>query len=227
MIEVLNRLRVRIAFLFVVAPLHLGGCATIFTGTTDTLKFESNAPGVRLTIDGRYRGELPLTLEMSRGFVGGQQFIARFEREGYVTQEFKLNRQFNAVAILDVSSTLVSGGVDVLTGSLVKFSPREYHVHMLTAGGRAGSSGFQRSVELYRFALTNYHGIQKDIARGGGEYLATFAAMVGGDEGTARLIAEEATLGAPALLSASSAHVFVERFNRMLAASPLLTPHQL
>ena len=42
-----------------------------------------------------YQGELPLTVDMSRNFVGGRRFFARFERDGYVTQEFQLNREFN------------------------------------------------------------------------------------------------------------------------------------
>jgi len=209
------------------APVVLGGCATIFTGTRDTLTFDSNVPGVRLTLDGQYRGELPLTLDMSRNFTGGQQFVAKFEKEGYATQEFRLNRDFNAVAILDVTSPITSGGIDVLTGSLLKFSPRDYHVQMLPAGGSAQSAEFRRSVDLQGFALTNYLVIQKDIARGGGENLATLAALTAGDETGARLITEASLRSAPALLGASSAHAFVERFNRMLAGSPSLAGYQL
>jgi len=69
--------------------------------------------------------------------------------------------------------------------------------------------------------------IQKDIARGGGENLATLAALAGGDETGARLITEASLRSAPALLGASSAHAFVERFNRMLAGSPSLAGYQL
>src|SRR3954465_3225312 len=71
------------------AVVVLEGCATIFTGTQDTLHFDANVPGVRLTLDGMYQGELPLTLDISRNFVGGRRFAAKFEREGYVTQQFE------------------------------------------------------------------------------------------------------------------------------------------
>ncbi|MGZ6144076.1 MAG: hypothetical protein ACXWLM_12110, partial [Myxococcales bacterium] len=146
-----------------------------FTGTVDTLTFDSNVPGVRLSIDGRIEGELPLTIEMSRNFVGGKQFLARFEKPGYATQEFALAREFNTVAILDVSSTIVSGGVDVLTGSIMRFAPKEYHVQMVPQG-RAAS---QRALETVRFALSNWRRVQTDIARGGGEYLDALASLTG------------------------------------------------
>lgn len=214
------RRTLRLAPLLALAPLLLGGCATIFTGTHDTLTFDANVPGVRLTIDGQYRGELPLTLDLSRNFMGGRQFVARFEAPGYATQEFALDRTFNPVAILDVSSTIVSGGVDVLTGSLMKFSPREYHVQMLPAGESAAAPAARRSAELHRFALNGFRELQKDLARGGGESLTTFAAMVGGDGATARRVMEVSLRGAPGLLAAPTAPAFVRRLDALLAETP-------
>jgi hypothetical protein len=210
------------------APILLGGCATIFTGTTDTLTFAANVPGVRVTIDGQYRGETPLTLPMSRNFMGGRQFIATFERNGYVTQEFKLNREFNTVAILDVTSLPTSVGVDLLTGSLLRFSPTDYHVQMLKAGQSAASPEFQRSTSLYRHALANHRSLQKDIARGGGEVLSSFAAALGGDgRETAALICEEAVRNGPHLVAATGPHDFIGRFDHMLEVSPALRGHRM
>jgi sarcosine oxidase gamma subunit len=210
------------------ATLALNGCATIFTGTTDTLTFDANVPGVRLTIDGQYVGELPITLPMSRNFVGGKQFIATFEKAGYVTQEFKLAREFNAVSILDVSSPLTSGGVDVLTGSLMKFSPRDYHVQMLQVGQSATSAEFRRVTDLYRFALVNFRSVQKDLARGGGEHLAAFATAVsGGDARGAAVVSAEALRNAALLLGAATAPEFLARVGEVLAASPGLAAYTL
>lgn len=212
----------------ILAPFLLAGCATLFTGTTDTLTFRANVPGVRLSVDGQYKGELPLAVTMSRGFVGGQQFIARFERAGYVTQEFRLNRQFNAVAVLDVTSIPTSGGIDVLTGALMKFSPTDYHVQMLPAGTSAGSAGFQRGVRATGYALANHRGIQKDLARGGGEHLASFAAaLAGGAPRVAELIQQASLREAPLLLAASTSHEFIERVNQVLAIRPALRPYRL
>ena len=145
----------------------LCGCATIFTGTSDDITFEANVPGVRLSIDGKSQGPLPLKIDMSRNFMGDHHFNARFEADGYETQEFKLDRAFNGVAILDITSPVTSGGIDLLTGSLFLFSPRDYHIQMVPTG-KGGTAEYDRSREAYRFGLTNYAAIQRDVARGGG-----------------------------------------------------------
>lgn len=217
------RPRVPAAASLACAALVLQGCAATFTGTKDTLTFSANVPGVRLSIDGQYKGELPLTLEQSRNFMGGEQFIAKFEREGYQTQEFKLKREFNTVAILDITSIPTSGGIDVLTGALMRFSPRDYHVQMLPAGRSAGAPGFRRSLERRMFALMSFRALQKDLAQGGGESLAAFASMLGGgDAAAARRFTRAAVAAAPALVSAGTAPEFVERVDGLLAADPAL-----
>ena len=220
--------RLLLVLSLVSAPIQLNGCATIFTGTTDTLKFNANVPGVRLTIDGEYKGELPLTLTMSRNFMNGQQFKAKFEAAGHETQEFQLKREFNYVAILDITSIPTSGGIDLLTGSLMKFSPDEYHVQMLKKGKSPGSAEFERSMRLYRYALMNYRKVQLDIVHGGGEYLESLASALSGTRGGAdSVITEQALRNAPVLLEASGAHDFIRRFNDMLAGHPSLRVYQM
>lgn len=208
--------------------LLMGGCGTIFSGTKDNLTFDANVPGVKLSIDGRYRGELPLDLEMSRNFMGGQQFLARFEKEGFQTQEFKLDRTFNGLAILDISSPIISGGIDVATGALIRFSPKNYYVQMMPDGKSLASPEERRGTDRVRFALVNYSGLQKDIARGGGELLGTFAAVVGdGDASLALLVQEEMLRHSKALLAAPNAPTFVECFDRILAEHPTLSSRRM
>jgi len=220
--------RLLLALPLVLALIQLNGCATIFTGTTDSLKLNANVPGVRLTIDGEYKGELPLTLTLSRNFMNGQQFKAKFEAAGHETQEFQLKREFNYVAILDITSIPTSGGIDLLTGSLMKFSPDEYHVQMLKKGGNPGSAEFERSKRLYRYALMNYRKVQLDIIHGGGEYLESLASALSGTQGGAdSVITEQAVRNAPVLLEASGAHDFIRRFNDMLASHPNLRVYQM
>jgi hypothetical protein len=199
-----------------VAP-ALAGCATIFTGTTDVLRFDANVPGVRLTIDGQYKGELPLTVELSRNFVGGKTFLASFEAPGYVDQRFMLAREFNGAAILDITSPVTSGGIDLMTGSLMRFSPLEYHVHMLPDGTRADAPGFRRDVALHAFALANWRSLQKDLARGGGEHLSALGLLVAGDDPVeAGRIGGSLLVEAPGLVAASSAPGFVARLREVL-----------
>jgi hypothetical protein len=212
--------------LLVSAPMLLNGCATIFTGTSEEIKFSASVPGVRLTIDGQPKGTLPLTVTQSRDFMHGQEFKAKLEAPGYETQEFVLKRQFNWVAILDITSVPTSGGIDYYTGALMHFEPREYHVQMKKKG--KGSAEFEREKRLWRYALANYRKVQLDLLRGGGEYLDSFASALTGTRGGAdSLVAEQARRGAPALLEASGAHDFVHRFNGILTSDPRLSAYQM
>ncbi len=212
----------------VLLMVQLTGCATIFTGTNDTITFDANVPGVQLTIDGLYKGELPLTLKISRNFMNGQQFKAKFEKEGFETQEFQLQREFNYVAVLDITSVLTSGGIDVLTGALMKFSPTEYHVDLKESRKRADAPDFERSKFLYGYALRNYRNLQLDIARGQGEYLSAFISAVSNREDSVGTAMTRQTLHhTAALLDAPTAHDFVRRFNTVLADDPRLRGYQL
>jgi len=204
----------------------LGGCGTIFTGTSDDIKFTANIPGVRLTIDKQPKGELPLTVTQSRGFMNGESFTAKFEAPGYETQEFQLKRQFNTIAALDITSIPTSGGIDFLTGSLMHFAPKEYHIEMQRKG--KGSVEFEREKRLWSYALVNYRRLRMDLARGGGEHLESFASALSGTRGGAdAVIAEHALRHAAALLEASDARDFVRRFNGVLASHPDLRVYQM
>jgi hypothetical protein len=215
-----------LAPLLACALTQLGGCGTIFTGTTDEIKFSANIPGVRLTIDNQYKGDLPLAVVQSRNFMNGESFKAKFEARGYETQEFQLKRQFNWVAVLDITSIPTSGGIDFLTGSLMHFEPREYHIQMQKKG--KGSAEFERSKRLWRYALVNYRKVQADLAHGGGEYLDSLASALSGARGGAdRVITEQALRRAQMLLEASNAHDFIHRLNDMLASDPSLRVYQM
>jgi len=199
------------------------GCGTIFTGTTDDIKFTANIPNVRLTIDKQPKGVIPITVKQSRGFMNGESFTAKFEADGYETQEFQLKRNFNTVAVLDITSIPTSGGIDFITGSLMRFEPTEYHIEMRKKG--KSSAEFEHELRAWRYALMNYRRIQRDLARGGGEYLDSFAQTVGGEAGSA--IAEHALRNAGTLLEASGPHDFVHRFNGTLANNPRLQAYAI
>ena len=209
--------------LMLLACTSMTGCGTIFTGTTDDIKFTSNVPGVRLTIDKQPKGELPITVKQSRGFMNGESFTAKFEAPGYETQEFQLKRNFNTVAVLDITSIPTSGGIDFITGSLMRFEPTEYHIEMRKKG--KGSAEYERELRLRSFALMNYRKVQSDIARGGGEHLDSFADAVSGADRSA--IAEHALRHARILLEASGPHDFVRRFNATLADAPGLQSFEM
>ena len=165
---------------------------------------------------------------IDKAFGSFDEFKTKFEKAGYQTQEFQLKHEFNTVAVLDITSIPTSGGIDLLTGALMRFSPNEYHVQMLKNGQKPGSAEIERSTRLYRYALANYRNVQMDISRGGGENLDSLAsALSGAQEEANAAITKQALHSAPVLLGASDAHDFVRRLNDMLASQPELRAYQI
>jgi hypothetical protein len=120
------------------------------------------------------------------------------------------------VAFLDITSIPTSGGIDFLTGSLMRFEPTEYHIEMRKKGKSAAE--FERELRAWRYALMNYRSVQSDLARGGGEYLESFAQAMSGEAGLP--LTGHALRNARILIEASGPHDFVHRFNGTLADDP-------
>lgn len=158
-----------------IVSLFITGCATMFSGTSDTIAFTTNVDEVRVYIGGRYVGTTPLTLDVNRQTNKGP--LVRFVKDGYESQEFYLSQKFDTVAILDITSILTSGGIDVLSGAIMEFSPREYHVEMIDAK-LSNIYDRQKQIQFARFILFNAHNIQKDLANDGGEYSATMVSII-------------------------------------------------
>src|SRR5262249_47345187 len=110
-----------------------------------------------------------------------------------------------------------------ITGSLMRFEPKEYHIEMRKKG--KGSAEYERDKRLWSYALMNYRRLQSDIARGGGEHLESFAHAVSAEGGAA--IVEHTLRNGRLLAEASGPHDFVYRFNGVLADDPALRVYQM
>ena len=137
----------------------LTGCATIFSGTSDEISFSTNADPVRVYVDGLNVGETPLKVAVEKKVGLGR--VVRLEKAGYKTQEFNLKNKFDTVAILDITSVLTSGGIDAITGALMEYSPKQYHVEMLE-DNQAASVGHSKQILFASFVLTSADAIKEN-----------------------------------------------------------------
>ena len=103
------------------------GCATLFTGSSDNIVFESSPPGAEVLIDGLVVGRTPATVSVKRPGLGDKQVT--FRMEGYDPVTFTLSKGFNTVAVLNLAS-VVGWGIDILSGSVMKYDKRVYNVDM-------------------------------------------------------------------------------------------------
>lgn len=153
----------------------LTGCATIFSGTSNEISFSTNADPVRVYVDGLNVGETPLKVAVEKKVGLGR--VVRLEKSGYKTQEFNLRNKFDTVAILDITSVLTSGGIDVITGALMEYSPKQYHVEMLEDNDVV-VVGHSKRIQFASFVLTSADPIKENLASGGGEALDALLLLV-------------------------------------------------
>lgn len=103
-------------------------CATIFTGTKDSISFTSNPEGAKVFHKGIEKCTTPCTAEIPRSL--SKQTVT-FEKEGYNKKEVKLIKTFNAVTLLNILlGGAIGVGIDAASGSLTKYSPKAYTVEL-------------------------------------------------------------------------------------------------
>ena len=113
--------------LFALVALFLfSSCATIFSGTRDEILFTSEPSGAKIIMDGYPVGKTPIMLDVRRNL--GGRWVA-FELEGYEPQYLKLETEFNAVSILNLTC-LICWGVDLATGAATRYSLPSLYIEM-------------------------------------------------------------------------------------------------
>lgn len=103
-------------------------CASIITGTKDKITFNSTPEGAKVIHKGIEKCTTPCTAEIPRSL--SKQMVT-FEKEGYNIKEVKLTKTFNPVTLLNILlGGAIGVGIDAATGSLTKYSPKEYKVEL-------------------------------------------------------------------------------------------------
>ena len=107
-----------------VVSLLLSSCATIFTGTSDTIMIDSEPEGARVLINGIEQGRTPATVNVKRKL--GETFV-ELRLDGYENRTFVLGQEFNNVSIINLLC-LLCWGVDAATGAIKKYNPNGYEM---------------------------------------------------------------------------------------------------
>ncbi|AZA86133.1 PEGA domain-containing protein [Chryseobacterium shandongense] len=103
-------------------------CASIITGTKDKITFNSTPEGAKVFHKGIEKCTTPCTAEIPRSL--SKQMVT-FEKEGYTNKEVKLTKTFNTVTLINILlGGAIGVGIDAATGSLTKYSPKEYKVEL-------------------------------------------------------------------------------------------------
>lgn len=113
-------------YLFLAFALLTSSCATILTGTKDTISFNSNPRGAIVYKDGVEICRTPCNVPVKRTLNSED---IEYKLDGFETRVFTLDKQFNVVSVLNLGS-LFGWAVDAATGSLVKYGRKSYDLEM-------------------------------------------------------------------------------------------------
>lgn len=115
---------------FLVATLAIltaTSCATIISGTKQTVKFASTPSDAQIFIDEVEVGKTPFETKLERK----REYNVMIKLEGYKTYETKLTKKFNAWYL----GNIIFGGIigiviDPITGAIYNLSPKNINAQM-------------------------------------------------------------------------------------------------
>ena len=102
----------------------LSSCATILTGTKDTISFNSTPQGAIIYKDGVELCKTPCSVRMKRSI---NETDLEFRLDGYETRVLTLDREFNVVSIINLGF-LLGWAIDVVSGSVMKYDRKVYDI---------------------------------------------------------------------------------------------------
>jgi len=150
-------------------------CATIVSGTTDEMSFNSEPQGVEVTVGGKIIGKTPLTVQLDKK----SEQIVEFNLEGYKRQTRSLTTTMDGW----FWGNIVLGGpigstTDGISGSVNEYSPNQYYVTMVADSSNPVNSITSEKSKVKEFIIISYTQIIRDLAIGEGEYLVSLVAIL-------------------------------------------------
>ena len=116
----------KLFILTMVSTFLMTSCATIFTGTKDVIRFDSDPQGAKIYIDGLEVCKTPCSTQVKRSL---SDELAEIRLKGYETRVIKLDREFNVVSVINLGS-LLGWAIDVATGALMKYDKKGYEIKL-------------------------------------------------------------------------------------------------
>lgn len=143
----------------------VAGCATIASGTTQSISVSTNIEDADVFLDGVLIGQTPFT-----GIVKKNQSQLRIEADGYRTETLELSKSLDPVFWGNIIIGGTIGSItDFATGAAYQYAPAAYQVDLQRSD--QSDDEFQAEVELRKFSMVYIDEISRDVSAGGGEYL--------------------------------------------------------
>ncbi len=106
------------------AIVSLSSCATVFHGTNQMVRINSNPPGADVEVNGLHKGATPIDVSLKKGFTGQTVVL---KKAGFEDKSFNPAVKFDPISLINVFA-VIGFGVDAATGAMMKYDQAEYTV---------------------------------------------------------------------------------------------------
>ncbi|MCM2264276.1 MAG: PEGA domain-containing protein [Desulfuromonadales bacterium] len=160
----LKRNRIFFFLLAVLFSLVLYGCATIVSGTTQEVTFQSEPEGATVTVNGRPLGKTPMTIQLDKK---SEQTLT-FELSGYRTVTMPLSTSLDGWFWGNiVIGGLLGSTTDGLSGAVYEYAPSQYFVSLHPLNG----IDKPQKAKAREFIVAGYKNIVQELNSTPAEYV--------------------------------------------------------
>lgn len=158
--------------------LGLGGCATLVSGSSQSVSFDSSPEGAKVLVNGTPVGVTPFAVMLKRE----SGTVVTVKKDGYRPQSFPLKSRFNPYFWGNILvGGLIGSSIDVISGATVEYKPHHYFTTLepLTAQS-AGSDIQDKRTMVSQFIVSNYGLLGQELVKPtkAGEHVAALLALL-------------------------------------------------
>jgi len=140
-------------------------CATIVTGTSQEVSFDSEPRGVEVSVGGKVLGTTPFTIKMDKK----KDQNAEFTLAGYKKQTRPLATKMEGWFWGNIIfGGLIGSTTDAMSGSIHEYSPNKYYVTMISESASPMDELRAERAAAKEFIVLYYDNIMADFSAGGG-----------------------------------------------------------
>lgn len=148
--------------------LLLQSCATVFSDSSDTIRFDSSPSGADVFLNGEKIGRTPLNQTFIRDTFDKK--TVQIIKPGYKEKSFTLQKKLNKVSFINFTFW-PSWITDALSGNMIEYAPNSYQIFLEPHSKESMEKLSATDKEKLLFILSHYQPLLGDIAQGRGEHL--------------------------------------------------------
>ncbi len=160
------------------------GCASIITGTEQTMTFNSEPDGATVIVAGKTLGKTPITVKIPKD----KNLSMTFEKDGYKSYTTQLSTHLQGWFWGNiVIGGLLGSTTDGISGAMYEYSPDQYFVTLVADKpyGVADASKSRRIKELF---VAFGGDIRMQLSAGHGELLNQVVSLLNPDQGSSEMV---------------------------------------